>query len=242
MSSNNNSIYFCVVHQQRQVCGYTWKIWWDRTSFYLKGQDKWMASLKVSLHGNDPRHGRPGFKIARDVDAEQTARKAGGVLVTAPGNLPAWFEGRRVAPSVRHAVRFRSDWKMFGLGVPSAPVPKRPKKSTLAAILPAPRNMRALDVDIFVCEREPYWPNQAITSADNASLGPLKNDAGQYLTGRVVERNALSDHQDEVDVRPRDLDPDDRVRGHHGRVEDGVYVLREQWLSRSAMLAASGQV
>lgn len=51
----------------------------------------------------------------------------------------------------------------------------------------------ALDVDLFVSDGAPFWPEEARVRAKDAALGPLKNRAGQWLTGEVHERQLSTD-------------------------------------------------
>ncbi len=184
---------FLVRDASRNVMGYCWRLWWARTSFYLKPRYVPLSGLKVSMHGPDARHGGlGGFKVDYDQRALPGARSAGGVAVARHDMLPSWFAGQPVANGrAVHVARIRHPWLMFNRGAPSAPMPTVPKGDVVGRVIPAPDQMYAVDIDLYVCTRKPFWPNEAEVRAANAALGPLRNEAGQYLTGVVYHRSVL---------------------------------------------------
>src|SRR5690242_7195243 len=108
------AIYFCVGDRERGICSYAWRMWWGRTSFYLKARYVGLSALKVSLHGTDERHAAtgPGFKIGYDssvVNDEQT----NSILVATPGWLPRWFSGHAISSSDTHVLRLRFPYDLF---------------------------------------------------------------------------------------------------------------------------------
>lgn len=164
---------------------YTWRIWPGGTSFYIKSTVPGLTDMKLSLHGPRPENPGPGpwLKFGRDSSvAEDTGVAAGR------WNLPIWFAGHEVRPNVRHCVRFRFDWTMFRPGVLSGPSPgvvKRPGRAQAGVVRHAPSIGFSLDVDLFVSDGEPCWPDEARARPAEALLGPLHNKAGQWLTGEV---------------------------------------------------------
>ena len=134
------ALYFIVADKQRRICGYTWRIGWGNTSFYIKSTYKPMSALKISLHGPDPRHKRPGFKIAVDEPAVSGAKNAGGgVYFGSAAVSPQWFSGHRISNDVTHVITFRTTWDLFVSGSPSAPGPGSLRKKATGLIVPAPR-------------------------------------------------------------------------------------------------------
>lgn len=77
-----NATYFLVIDRRTSVCSYTWRAGTRSTSFYVSPRFTPLAAFKISLHGPDPRHPRPGFKVAIDQRALTRATEAGGVVVT----------------------------------------------------------------------------------------------------------------------------------------------------------------
>ena len=47
----------------------------------------------------------------------------------------------------------------------------------------------AADVDLVVSYSKPYWPGGERSLRDNARLGPLRNDAGMWLTATSYRRS-----------------------------------------------------
>jgi hypothetical protein len=242
------SIYFCVADRQRQVCGYAWKLWWDRTSFYAKARYIPLAGLKVSMHGQENRPGlrwrKPGFKVDLDRNALPKAEAAQGVIVPVGMSLPTWFPGAPVPGTrVTHLLRFRTAWDAFGPEVPSAPDPGTVKPGAFAGLAPAPPPGYATDVDVYVSRGgAPYWPNETQARRDNACLGPLRNDAGDLLTAVIMK------HPTPTVPTPRNLlvrlpPSGDRVRGHGMQVdaERGFLWICESVLSRTALRAAGSE-
>lgn len=167
---------------------YTWRIWPGGTSFYIKSTAPGFTDMKLSLHGPRPENPGPGpwLKVGPDNSVEKATGLAAGRW-----NLPIWFAGREVRPNVRHCVRFRFDWTMFRQGVPSGPDPgevRRPARAQAGVVRHAPAIGCALDVDLFVSTGGPCWPEEARARPADALLGPIRNRAGQWLTGEIHER------------------------------------------------------
>lgn len=58
-------MYVALGQSDKPAMGLTWRIWSSRTSFYMKFRAPGVGHLKLSLHGDDPRHsGGGGFKMA----------------------------------------------------------------------------------------------------------------------------------------------------------------------------------
>jgi len=226
-------MYVCVGDRKTNVCGYAWRIGWGRTSFYIKPRYAALGAVKVSLHGPDIRHPRPGFKVDLDASAISAVRTAEGRFVATEGWLPRWFLGRSVKPGVVHVVRFRWTWDLFGPGLRSAPRPGPVKSRDFAGLVPPPPVGDAIDVDLFVCEKRPYWPNERQARKDRACLGPLRNEAGHYLTGISVKRSVLLHPTPKVALPQQAQVGSNRVRGVGLAVDEHeVLWVREQWMSK----------
>jgi hypothetical protein len=230
-----SAIYFCVDDRSRNIRSYAWRVGWSRKSFYIKARYAPLAALKVSLHGPDPRHGRPGFKVAVEESAMECTRTAGGVVGGTPDWLPRWFDGREVTADVRHVVRFRHTWDLYAAAHPTAPNPGEVKPSAVAAVIPAPPPLSAVDVDVYVARRRPYWPKERRARSDNACLGPLTSEAGEHLTAVAVRRRVADEPTPQAAHLPRPAKSDDYVRAVGATVDGaGVLWICEQWMSRAA--------
>jgi hypothetical protein len=235
------AIYFCVGDRSTQICGYAWRLWWGRTSFYIKARNEAFAGLKVSLHGADERHRATGrsFKIGYDDSVDRDATAQLSVTVGTPGWLPQWFTGREVPGHGTHVVRFRVPADLFEPGRPSAPNPGKVKAKDFAGLIPPPTpRLYAMDVDMFVSPDAPYWPNEAQARQDNACLGPLRSEAGDFLTGVIVRRSTLEYPTPELAKKGAPAQWSDAVRGIGATVdESGLLWICEQWMSRSELEA-----
>lgn len=229
------AIYYVVGDRETSRWGFGWRIWWGRTSFYMKPMTKSLAQLKVSLHGDDPVIQNPMLKLDIDRNAAQAVEKAGGAHVSYTG-LPLIFPGVTVSdrPEARLVARIRSAWDMFQDQSVSAEVPKEPKASrNLGALSEAPPMGFATDLDIFISTGEPYWPNEAQAMLDNAAVGPLRNEAGECLTAVVVRRFTSKTPTPGNATQPSGPTPEHpkKVRGIGAACdEDGLLWLVEQHL------------
>lgn len=238
-----SALYFVVANRERGIFGYTWRIGWSGTSFYIKARFSPLTALKVSLHGPHPRENlKPGFKIGIDGQAAQLAVESGGAYCGSVTQSAHWFSGSRAKSGVTHALTFRTSWDMFLKGSPSAPNPGNLKASAFGAVLPAPASLKTADVDVYVCDRQPYWPREKQARRDNACLGPLENKAGQYLTAVSVKRSAFDQDAPGSVFALRAKDGEDRLRGVATAADkNGVLWIVEHWMSVSALRQAISQ-
>jgi hypothetical protein len=137
---------------------------------------------------------------------------------------------------VKHVVTYRAAWDVFKPGTPAAPTPTDFDAGVAEGFaIPRPIALRAADVDIYLSDRRPYWPNEAETRKDNDCFGPLLNTAGQYLTGVSARRSVFDrEHHPPLDLAPH-LGPDDEaVRGLSAGVDSsGLLWIVEQLLPAS---------
>lgn len=233
-------IYICVGSKDTGIYSYTWRIHWHRTSFYVVARHVAISGLKVSLHGPDVRHPRPHFRIDRDNEAAERAEAAGGVIRHAPGALPTYFGGREVTRRARHVLRIRSPWELHVVGGgASAPGPAPIKESTsFAGVVPPPRVLRAVDLDVYVCRQAPWWPKERRAKRDDAAFGALTNEAGEHLTVVATQRSLVDHPTPSNDRELMPIDDADRVRGISAALDPaGFYWLAETYLSRTKMAA-----
>ncbi|MDH6679232.1 hypothetical protein M2284_003448 [Rhodococcus sp. LBL1] len=188
------AISFVTRNKRNGVMGYNWRIWSTGTSFYIAPRYTPISNMKISLHGPDEREEIEGPVNFLYVDPRTTdrAEKAGG-MSGAQQEERTVFSGRKIAPGVNHVVRFRTDWDTFVRGRPSGPVPDESKSSSLNGVADAPRFLRALNVDVFVSDGKPYWPDEELARAKNAGLGPVTNKAGQSLTVNISDAYLMED-------------------------------------------------
>jgi hypothetical protein len=233
-----DAIKFVIRNAQNGVCAYPWRIWPGNTSFYLKPLNAALGTRKVSLHGPDDRHPRPGFSFAPDASDGRNKPVAEAAEGLFTGRV--WFPGREVNRRVRHVVRIRVPWDLFTSGSPSAVLPNMTlKRRELGALIEPPGLLKAMDVDLFVCHGRPHWPRERRARADNAILGPLTNKAGQYLTGVIVERSLYGNPPPSNAFAPEPANEEDRLRGLAVALDPtGFLWVLEQWMSKSTFPGA----
>jgi hypothetical protein len=185
--NNPRSIKVVVASADRTRWTFAWSMKSHLTSFYVTPLGSGLETLKISLHGPDPRHGKPGYKVELMAPPEGASRPP--VLVKR-FNWPdkVWFSGHRVAADVDMVLRLRFTHDLFDRHVSRAPNLKSPKPGDDALHVPAPEVGYATDIDIFACHRAAFWPNEQKARADNACFGPLENSAGQFMTAEAVHR------------------------------------------------------
>lgn len=227
---NQPAIHLVVRNAIIGVTSYAWRMWWHGSSFYLSPTLAYLSGIKVSLHGPDARHPTSGFKIAVDNQAMRRAVAAGCAYHVPDDGV--WFEGRPMVAGVRHVTTLRWTPGLFHAGCPSAPVPKAPRANSVGRLLAAPDEGYATDVDIYVCRRRPWWPNEGKAILDNARLGPITNASGHSLTAVSVRRRLSVKQTPEAAklVPPRSRG--DKVRAIGSGVDERLLWIVEQWTSR----------
>ncbi len=231
------AIKFMVADRDQDRSSYAWRMWSRGSSFYVKPLSAPVAARKFSLHGPDARHSRPGFKLEVD------GLPDGGGVEVATGVFTDrfWFEGEVVNDRVRRVLRLRVTADLLHPRYPSAPRPQGDLKSSEQGLVaPPPRPLRAVDLDLFVCERRPYWPHERRARKDNACLGPLQNSAGQHLTGVSVNRSVVTDPTPLAALAPPPAAEEDRVRGIAFTLDERGFVWAvEQWMSRAWLVRSA---
>lgn len=176
----------------RTALGNIWRITAKKTDFYLDTVGPTGDAMHVSLHGPNNASANHRFHIKIDRKAVKGARESGYFV---EHQIPAngkQFTGLKVAKNAYQVARLRWRWHL-----------QRPKYRSAAILGSAPdisegRTGRLLgtmlnpnsawDVDIFVSYDKPYWPMQLGQSHGDPRMGPVKNDAGLWLTAASVHR------------------------------------------------------
>lgn len=231
-------MYVTVGRTDRPPMGYAWRLWSSRTSFYLKARTPGVRHLKLSVHGDDPRHpGGGGLKIGMDTEEDYQGAVASQSLIgIRSGSWPIWFPGKHLVPGSLLVARLRWTWDAC-TRLPPAPSPGELAKGATGLAAPPPLEPGdAVDVDLILTEGRPYWPNETRARADNACIGPLRNDADQWLTGTVVKRLASHTPPPEHGVAPMPTGRGDELRGMSASIDpDGFLWLLEQRMSQSGL-------
>lgn len=177
--------------------GPCWLMKAARTDFYL--EPKGLGGVHLSVHGPNDRF--DGHRFHLKVDRGETARlEARGDFVA--HEIPkAGFavDGRPVLDDVYHVARLR--W------LQSMQVPEYRAAAQSKSALPELSDRRAglflnsalppdgvWDVDVFVSFGEPYDPDlSGLNPHGNPTLGPIRNEAGMFLTATSHHRSESSE-------------------------------------------------
>lgn len=235
----DNTILFLVGDREPPRYGLTWRIWSGGTSFYIKTRESGLAQSKVSLHGPDPRGLSPGFKFGRDSSVREDLAAA----VNTGGPLPWWFPGKQEVNDLTHAIRICVPADTLRDDAPNGGDPGNVRERMFAGLLQVPPEGSSAMLDLYVSPEPPRFPIRAVLDARNAMHGPIKNSAGQYLSGvtRILADDRLTFPPRNLPV-PAPHSREDAVRGVEAGVsEDGVLWLIERVLSRSWLLSGGGQ-
>lgn len=235
-------MYFTPGRSGTSPVGFTWRLWASRTSFYLKSRAPGVKHLKLSLHSDDPLHpSGGGFKVAmdteeawkRDIAEERTAGWRSG-------DWPVWFPGKRISDDAVLVARLRWTWDACSRLGP-APEPGSLKKDAKGfAVKPPPQPGDAVDIDLIVSTTKPYWPNEEKARRDEACLGPLRNDAGDWLTGTAVKRLATHYGPPPTAQGPSPRGKSDETRAIGSAVDPAGFLwIVEQRMSRSALTSST---
>lgn len=172
--------------------GNIWRITAKGSDFYLDTVGSPVDAAHVSLHGPRKDFVDHRFHLKVDRRAAREARESGHFvehMVPAKGQT---FRGRQVAEKAYHVVRLRWRWHLqrprFRSAALSGNAPEIREGQSgrkLAALL---RENSAWDVDLFIAYGKPYWPWQLVPSTGDNRLGPVRNDAGLWLTATSAHR------------------------------------------------------
>jgi hypothetical protein len=211
-----------------------WRVGARSTSFYVKSLEPGLHELKVSLHGPDERHPSPGYKIGLDKSTQVsgTPRRSYGL------DEDVWFPGRRINEAVDEVFRIRFPWDVFegedAKRLP--PAPPRPRDS--AHVAPRPLLGFAVDVHFYLSRSGPYWPDPQRVAQAKAGLGPLRNTAGQVLTG-VVQHTLVASEPSPVVSLARDtnalpMQSEARIKSVAAVIDEhGAAWIEELWMKAS---------
>lgn len=185
------AMYFTIGGHGGPALGYVWRLWSGGTSFYMKSSYAGMRFLKLSVHGDDPRHpSGGGFKLGMDTEEAWTEALASGAMIGGrEGEWPIWFPGRQLNENATLVARMRWTYDAVSRLGP-APEAKGLKKDAKGLAAPAPSEPGyATDIDLIVSRTLPYWREEPEARKMNGCMGPLHNKtAGLWLTGTVVRR------------------------------------------------------
>lgn len=180
---------------KRRALGNVWLITSTKGDFYLK---LWRSKKVLHLSIHSPRGAwvdhRFHIKVV-DSGSAKMVEKGDFFLSAITNEEPYIFKGQNIAPGVFKVARIRWTWDMqrlryekfaINIGYPEL------KDGRAGGIISKPVDTNcATDVDFFISYSEPYWPDKGKSLRDNARLGPLKNEAGMWLTAIVYHHSQV---------------------------------------------------
>lgn len=228
---------------QSHSLGNVWRVTAKKNDFYLQDASPTGDVMHVSVHGPQDGHGEPGFFLRIDRKKAVTAEEKGYFLRSSVPRKGIRFSGNQLAPGVFHVVRLRWGWDVqrerfrnyayFG----DTPKPGPTEQGFVQRTILKPN--QAWDVDLYISYGDPYWPAVFNKGSGDPRLGPLRNDAGHWLTGHSWLRNQghSPTPPDILPRLPRSDETPNRIScgglGPHG--QDGFYWFVEAITAREVM-------
>lgn len=138
-----------------------------------------MSQLKLSLHGEDPRHpSRGGFKLAMDPpDAFERDVAVGMIVGQRRGTLPIWFSGEAINDYATLVMRFRWTWESV-VAWETRPIREASRRMRPAWQCPAARSGRCSRCRRRREHREAVLANESSTKAAGCSGGTRSKSSG----------------------------------------------------------------
>lgn len=224
--------FYFVVGSRTGPWSHTYRVWTSRTSFYVKPRDHALRAMKLSLHGPDRRFLQPGWKLEFDGPRPQS-----GWLAGKDADKAQWYDGEVVADGVQRVLRVRVPWYTLNGSLPNGLGAKTIKGQFFGALIPPPQSMYAVDIDFYVSNSGPYWPEEERVQEANAGMGPLVNESGQVLTAVNHHRSPAEFPTPAGADRIKPMNAEDAIRGLFFAIEkpNGFAWVVETPLSRAAL-------
>lgn len=174
--------------------GNIWRITAKKTDFYLDplGQND---AFHLSVHGSSARYpDGHRFHVKVDRRAVTTVKARGDFILYDLPRAGRAFDGQELAPGVFRVARVRWLWdlqrpRFHRAAVLPGPLPNISDNRSGARLSGELKPNEAADLDLVVSYGQPYWPGEQRSQRDNARLGPLRNDAGMWLTATSFQRS-----------------------------------------------------
>jgi hypothetical protein len=229
--------------------GNIWRITAKKTDFYVDPLGQ-ASAFHLSAHG--PNDSNPGHRFHVRVDKKAaSAVDAQGDLILY--NLPRRgrsFDGQKLAPAVFRVARIRWTWHLQRSRFRQAAVlpgaaPDIADNQFGARLANKLGPNEAQDLDLVVSYGEPHWPAGEQSVHDNSRLGPLRNNAGMWLTATSFRRSQTTSPVPEG-LNPRLPNPGEesnRIMGGAPAYEEAgeMYWFVETITSRQVVEASRGE-
>lgn len=183
--------------ENRFALGSIWRITAKKADFYIEAGKSPFAHL--SVHG--PQKGFTTHRFHMKIDRKvASAAKERGVFVAHDIPRKGYpFNGRRLTEQAFLVARIRFSWQLQRLRYRQVATTEplfEPKEHQQGIQLASDLKPNGVwDIDLVVSYDEPYWPHPWQTERDRSRLGPLRNNAGMWLTGTSYHDRHGSRHQ-----------------------------------------------
>jgi hypothetical protein len=192
--------------------GNIWQITAKKTDFYLDAYNRDGSLAHVSIHGSNARFDGHRFHIKIDRQLAAVAKDRGYFV---KHNIPRKgfaFDGHELATRTFCVARIRWTWDLqrprFREAAVSSPPPELDDHQAGARLSKVLQPNEAWDIDLVVSYDKPFWPDSRGSLRDKARLGPLRNDAGLWLTATSYHRSQR-EYPAPEGLRPRLPRPDE---------------------------------
>jgi|SRR5690625_2309149 len=227
------------------VRGNIWKITAKKTDFYLEFTGRENGGIHLSAHGPNERFESHRFHIKTDPRKAQRARDK-GMFFEKTLDKGVEVKGIQIAEHAYHVARLRWTWELQRPRYRHAAVSElqRPQlnDSRDGKILKTRiKPNQAWDIDLVVSYGGPYWLTDAFwwkqkqIGPHSPKLGPLKNNAGMYLTGTSIHRSLTKEPGPAEHLLPRPRNDEDAQALTSGNF--GVGKLRDLYWFEERIVA-----
>jgi len=173
--------------------GNIWRITAKKTDFYLDplGED---SAFHLSLHGpNDENNNGHRFHLKADRKAIAGARARGNFVLHSLPRKGYAIDGEELAPGIFRVARIRWRWdlqrdRFRQAAINPGPWPDVSNGTSARKLSWKLEPNEAADIDLVISYGAPHWPGGEGSLRDNARLGPLRNEAGMWLTATSYRR------------------------------------------------------
>lgn len=170
-----------------------WRITAKKTDFYLDPLGQAGTVAPLSVHGSNERLDGHRFHIKVDRRLAATAKDQGHFVGHGVPRKGFIFDGQQLAAHAFRVARIRWTWDLqrlrFRAAAVSGPAPEIADHQSGARLSEVLSPNDAWDIDLVVSYDQPYWPDSLGSLRDKARLGPLRNDAGLWLTATSYHRS-----------------------------------------------------
>lgn len=208
-----HEILLALAGDDRAARGSVWRITAKKTDFYLDFIGKENGGIHLSVHGPNERFDSHRFHIRTDRRKVQQARDKGMFLEKALDKGVA-FKGVQLAEQAYHVARLRWTWELQRpryrhAALTRVRVPKLEDSREGRVLETQIRPNYAWDIDLVISYDKPYWITDTFWSKQkqigphSPRIGPLKNNAGMYLTATSIHRSLVTDPGPSEHLLPR---------------------------------------